>query len=335
MQANGNGSPGADAAFLQVRNLSVHFPVTKGLIRRRVVGTVKAVDDVSLDFIEGETLAVVGESGSGKTTLGRSILQLTRPTSGKVTFRGQELTELGSADTRRVRREMQIIFQDPYSSLNPRMTAGQIIGEPLIIHRLAQGRAAYRARVEELISIVGLNPEMTDRYPHEFSGGQRQRIGIARALAVSPAFIVCDEPVSALDVSIQAQIITLLEELRAEFNLTYLFIAHDLSVVRHIADRIAVMYLGQVMEFGGETDVFSEPTHPYTRALLAAAPVPDPAAEAKRERFILEGEVPSPQDPPPGCVFHTRCPIAEQACKEARPELREIRPGQWAACIKA
>ena len=320
--------------LLSVRELVKHFRLPRRSLLR-APDVVRAVDGVSFDILRGKTLGLVGESGCGKTTTGRTILQLMRATDGEVFFKGEDLCLLNDTEMRPFRNGMQIIFQDPYASLDPRMTIGKAIAEPLMIHKLCRTREEARDRVQGLMERVGLNPYFINRYPHEFSGGQRQRIGIARALAVSPAFIVCDEPVSALDVSIQAQIITLLEELRAEFNLTYLFIAHDLSVVRHIADRIAVMYLGQVMELGGETDVFTEPAHPYTRALLAAAPVPDPEAEAKRDRFVLQGEVPSPQDPPPGCVFHTRCPLAEEACKAARPELREIRPGQWAACIKA
>lgn len=318
--------------LLEVRNLEVHFPVTAGFFQR-VVGTVKAVDDVSLTIRQGETFAVVGESGSGKTTLGRAILQLTPPTSGEVVFQGKSLNGMARSEVRAARREMQMIFQDPYSSLNPRMPVGRIVGEPLRIHRLVKSTQQWRDRVAEILTLVGLTPDMASRYPHEFSGGQRQRVGIARALAVNPSFVVCDEPVSALDVSIQAQIIGLLEDLREQLHLTYLFISHDLSVVRHIADRVAVMYLGHTVEVADQAELFDNPRHPYTRALLAAAPVPDPRAEARRERIIISGEMPSPMNPPVGCVFHTRCPLAIDACKEAVPALRNVGPDHTAACI--
>ena len=313
----------------------MHFPVTSGMLFQRTVAHVKAVDDVTFSVRRGETLGLVGESGCGKTTTGRCILQLYKPTSGEVVFEGQDLTRLNTKQMRAMRREMQVIFQDPYSSLNPRMTAGNIIGEPLIVHGLVNGKAEYRERVAELLMNVGLNPYMADRFPHEFSGGQRQRIGVARALSVSPKFIVADEPVSALDVSIQAQIINLLEELQEQFNLTYLFIAHDLSVVRHISDRVGVMYLGHLVEIAERNEIYRNPIHPYTRALLSAVPIPDPVLDAERERVLLTGEVPSPLNPPSGCVFHPRCPIADQTCSRVLPELREVNADHWSACLKA
>ena len=324
----------SDDIILDVRNLYKYFPITKGFIFQKQVGAVKAVDGVSFTIRRGETLGLVGESGCGKTTTGRVILRLQEPTSGEVYFEGRNVFKLNKEEMRRLRRDMQIIFQDPYSSLNPRMTVGDIIGEPLEIHNLARGKEKVR-RVQELLEVVGLSPYHANRYPHEFSGGQRQRIGIARALAVQPSFIVADEPVSALDVSIQAQIINLLEELQERFQLTYLFIAHDLSVVRHISNRVAVMYLGKVMELTDRDELYSNPLHPYTKALLSAVPVPDPAVEAKRERIILLGEIPSPMRPPPGCVFHTRCPIAIDECRTRVPEWRNVgtadRP-HWVAC---
>jgi oligopeptide transport system ATP-binding protein len=327
---------GRDAAttaepLLEVRDLVMHFPVTKGIIFQRRVGNVHAVDGLSFTIQRGETLGLVGESGCGKSTAGRAILQLYRPTAGSVRFEGIELTCLGREQLRRTRRKMQLIFQDPYASLNPRMTVGSIIGEPLDIHGLARGREKQQ-RVEELLRVVGLNPYFAGRYPHEFSGGQRQRIGIARALAVNPSFIICDEPVSALDVSIQAQIINLLEELQDEFGLTYLFIAHDLAVVRHISDRVAVMYLGQLVELASRQELYEHPLHPYTKALLSAVPIPDPAIERKRERIILRGDVPSPVNPPAGCRFHTRCPLADTICRQEEPAFREATPGHWVAC---
>jgi oligopeptide transport system ATP-binding protein len=317
--------------LLDVRDLVMHFPLTQGVIFQRKVGAVRAVDGLSFAIRKGETLGLVGESGCGKSTTGRAILQLYRPTSGSVQFEGVELTRLKGEALRKMRRQVQMIFQDPYASLNPRMTVGSIIGEPLDIHGLARGREKQQ-RVEELLRVVGLNPYFANRYPHEFSGGQRQRIGIARALAVNPSFIVCDEPISALDVSIQAQIINLLEELQDEFGLTYLFIAHDLSVVRHISDRIAVMYLGKIVELADRLELYEQPLHPYTKALLSAVPIPDPTIERKRERIILTGDVPSPVNPPPGCRFHTRCPLADTICREQEPEFREVTPGHWAAC---
>ena len=321
--------------LLEVRRLCKYFSLTSGVILQRVVGLIKAVDDVSFFIRKGETLGLVGESGSGKTTTGRCILQLDRPTSGEVFFEGRDLAGVDENELRPMRRKIQVIFQDPYSSLNPRMTIGQIVGESLLVHRVVQGKAEYRERVQDLLSVVGLNPAMADRFPHELSGGQRQRVGIARALSVEPSFIVCDEPVSALDVSIQAQIINLLEDLQAQFDLTYLFIAHDLSVVRHISDRVAVMYLGKIAEVADRRELYENPLHPYTRALLAAVPIPDPAVEAKRERVILKGEVPSPLNPPSGCVFHPRCPIAIPECSQVIPELREVSANHWVACIRA
>ena len=318
--------------LLVVKGLKMYFPVTKGIIIQKKVADIKAVDGVTLHIKKGETLGLVGESGCGKTTVGRAILQLYKPTAGEVNFEGKDLTKLGNRELRAMRRRMQIIFQDPYSSLNPRMTAGAIVGEPMIIHNTVPNKAERNAQVEELLRTVGLNPYMKDRYPHEFSGGQRQRIGVARALAVRPSFIVCDEPISALDVSIQAQLINLLEDLQEQFNLTYLFIAHDLAVVRHISDRVLVMYLGKTMELADRLELYENPMHPYTKALLSAVPIPDPVIEAKRERIILTGDVPSPLRPPSGCVFHTRCPIAIDVCKEVIPEWRELTPGHMVAC---
>jgi oligopeptide/dipeptide ABC transporter ATP-binding protein len=323
--AAGNG------ALLEVTDLIKHYPVTGGLFGREV-GVVRAVDGVSFTIRRGETLGLVGESGCGKTTTGRCILQLERPTSGSIRFEGQELTTLGAEALRPVRRRMQVIFQDPYSSLNPRMTVGQIVEEPLAVHRLVTDTTARAARVRELLGQVGLLPQHGQRYPHELSGGQRQRVGIARALAMEPSLIICDEPVSALDVSIQAQIINLLEDLRRDLGLTYLFVAHDLSVVRHISDRVAVMYLGRIVEVADRQALYESPLHPYTRALLSAVPIPDPEVESHRERVVLGGEVPSPLRPPPGCAFHPRCPIAVDDCHRSRPELREIQPGHRAAC---
>jgi oligopeptide transport system ATP-binding protein len=319
--------------LLQVEGLKMHFPITRGLFIQRQVGAVQAVDGLDFYIKKGETLGLVGESGCGKSTAGRAILQLYRPTAGKVYFKGKDITKAEGDQLKVLRREMQMIFQDPYASLNPRMTVGDIIGEPLKVHKLATGKART-ARVQELLQVVGLNPYFANRYPHEFSGGQRQRIGIARALAVKPEFIVADEPISALDVSIRAQIINLLEDLQAEFALTYLFIAHDLSVVRHISDRVAVMYLGKIVELADRNELYSNPLMPYTRALLSAVPIPDPLAEAQRERIILKGDVPSPINPPRGCHFHTRCPIAIAACQEIDPPLEQKAPGHWAACIR-
>ncbi len=319
------------APLLEVRNLVKHFPIGGGMFTKPV-GVVRAIDGVSFTIKKGETLGLVGESGCGKTTTGRCILQLEQPTSGSVVFEGIDLVSLDAAELRAVRRRVQVIFQDPYSSLNPRMTIGQILAEPLKVHGIVRDTGERELRVRELLTQVGLLPQHAKRYPHQLSGGQRQRVGIARALAMEPSLIICDEPVSALDVSIQAQIINLLEELQARLGLTYLFIAHDLSVVRHISDRVAVMYLGKLVELADRKAIYDEPLHPYTRALLSAVPIPDPKIESKRERTVLRGEVPSPLNPPSGCVFHPRCPIAVDRCSAEVPPLREIRPGHWAAC---
>ena len=327
--------PRTDDILLEVNNLQMYFPISSGILFQRTTAFVKAVDGVSFTVKRGETLGLVGESGCGKTTTGRCILQLYKPTGGQIIFDGQDLGQLKTKQMRAMRREMQVIFQDPYSSLNPRMTAGNIIGEPLIVHGLVKNKAEYREKVADLLQNVGLNPYMSDRFPHEFSGGQRQRIGVARALSVSPKFIVADEPVSALDVSIQAQIITLLEDLPSQFNLTYLFIAHDLSVVRHISDRVGVMYLGHIVEMAERNEIYRNPVHPYTKALLSAVPIPDPVLDAQRERVLLSGEVPSPLNPPSGCVFHPRCPVAIEDCSRVVPELREVEPDHQAACILA
>jgi oligopeptide transport system ATP-binding protein len=324
--------PKADSVLVEVHHLKKYFPVFSGLLSQRVVGWIKAVDDVSFFIRQGETLGLVGESGCGKTTTGRCVLQLDRSTGGEILFEGQYLAGMSDAQLRPLRQKMQIVFQDPYSSLNPRMTIGQIVGEPIRVHRLLRNGGECRDRVEEILSWVGLNPVMARRYPHELSGGQRQRVGIARALALQPKFIVCDEPVSALDVSIQAQIINLLEELQERFSLTYLFIAHDLSVVRHISDRIAVMYLGKIVEIANRLELYENPLHPYTQALLSAVPVPDPAVESRRERIVVKGEVPSPMNPPSGCVFHPRCSIAVEGCTRVIPDLREIKSDHWVAC---
>ncbi len=320
--------------ILEVRNLRKYFPITAGFVLQRRVADIKAVDDVSFFVRRGETLGLVGESGSGKTTVGRCILQLEKPTDGEVVFEGTDITRVGRDQLRGIRRRIQIIFQDPYSSLNPRMKVLDIVGEALTIHNLVKNKREYRLRVGELLQQVGLNPDMANRYPHEFSGGQRQRIGVARALAVEPEFIVADEPVSALDVSIQAQLINLLKDLQQELGLSYLMIAHDLAIVRHVSDRIAVMYLGKLMEVASWTDLYESPLHPYTKALLSAVPIPDPDLESERDRIILQGGIPSPANPPSGCVFHTRCPIAIEECKHTIPEMREITPDHWAACIR-
>jgi oligopeptide transport system ATP-binding protein len=317
--------------LLEVRDLVKHFPIGGGMFTKPV-GVVRAIDGVSFTIRKGETLGLVGESGCGKTTTGRCILQLEQATSGSVVFEGIDMVSLDAAELRAVRRRVQVIFQDPYSSLNPRMTIGQILAEPLKVHGIVKEAGARADRVSELLTQVGLLPQHAGRYPHQLSGGQRQRVGIARALAMEPSLIICDEPVSALDVSIQAQIINLLEDLQARLGLTYLFIAHDLSVVRHISDRVAVMYLGKLVELADRKAIYDEPLHPYTRALLSAVPIPDPKVEAKRERTVLRGEVPSPLNPPSGCVFHPRCPIAVDRCSAEVPALREIRPGHWAAC---
>lgn len=316
--------------LLKVEELKMYFPIYRGVIRRQV-GAVRAVDGVSFDVKRGETLGLVGESGCGKSTTGRTILQLYKPTAGRVFFRGTDLIALKHEEMRWMRREMQMIFQDPYASLNPRMTVSQIVGEPLMVHNAATG-SEIKERVEHLLDLVKLNPSFANRYPHEFSGGQRQRIGIARALALQPSFIICDEPISALDVSIQAQVVNLLDELQDQFNLTYLFIAHDLSMVRYISQRVAVMYLGIIVELASRDELYADPLHPYTQALLSAVPIPDPVADAKRKRIPLEGDVPSPVNPPSGCRFRTRCPIAEEICAQERPEFRELKPGHFVAC---
>jgi oligopeptide transport system ATP-binding protein len=317
-------------ALVRVEGLKMWFPITSGVFQR-TVGHIKAVDGVDFQVFKGETLGLVGESGCGKSTTGRAILQLYRPTAGHVFFGDVDLTTMKGDALRRQRRRMQMIFQDPYASLNPRMTVGGIVGEPLEVHGLGN-KQENRARVQELLRIVGLNPYFVNRYPHEFSGGQRQRIGVARALAVNPEFIVLDEPISALDVSIQAQVINLLEDLQAEFGLTYLFIAHDLSVVRHISDRIAVMYLGKIVELTDRAELYANPKHPYTVALLSAVPIPDPVIEEKRRRIILEGDVPSPANPPAGCNFCTRCPRVMDVCRQEEPPFKDAGGGHWVAC---
>ena len=335
----------SNEVLVDVQNLVKYFPVTAGILFQKKVADVKAVDDVSFKIHKGETLGMVGESGCGKTTVGRTMLQLYKPTSGNVIFEGNDLTTMAARDLRAMRRRMQKIFQDPYGSLNPRMSAGNIVGEPLVVHKMTRSRAEFKDQVDELLTVVGLSPYMGARFPHEFSGGQRQRIGVARALAVRPSFIVCDEPVSALDVSIQAQLINLLEELQEQFDLTYLFVAHDLSVVRHISDRIVVMYLGKIAEIADRNELYENPLHPYTQALLSAVPIPDPIVEATRERTVLQGDVPSPLNPPSGCVFHPRCPVAVDGdCSGNHspglsneigvPDLREVSPGHFVSCIK-
>ena len=319
-------------ALVRVEHLTKHFPIMRGFIFQKQVGAVQAVDNISFNIYEGETLGLVGESGCGKSTTGRSIIQLLRPTSGKVFFRDVDLTEAKGETLRQMRRGMQFIFQDPYASLNPRATVADIVGEPLEIYGIEPTKKSRDKHVQELLRVVGLNPYFINRYPHEFSGGQRQRIGIARALALQPEFIVCDEPISALDVSIQAQVVNLLEELQGHFGLTYLFIAHDLSMVRHISDRTAVMYRGKVVELAFRESLYNSPLHPYTQALLSAVPIPDPLVERKRQRIILKGDVPSPVNPPKGCRFHTRCPLAQSICSEVEPEWREASPDHWVAC---
>jgi len=317
--------------LVRVDDLKMHFPIRRGLLQR-TVGFIKAVDGVSFEIRQGETLGLVGESGCGKSTAGRALLQLLPPTAGRVFFEGEDLTKLSGEVLRRKRQRMQMILQDPYASLNPRMTVGDIIGEPLEAHGLAPRGPEMHERVKQALARVGLNPNFTNRYPHEFSGGQRQRVGIARALAVNPSFIVCDEPISSLDVSIQAQVVNLLEDLQNQLNLTYLFIAHDLSMVRHISDRVAVMYLGKLMELATRKELYGNPLHPYTQALMSAVPIPDPVLEAQRQRVILSGDPPSPANPPQGCVFSTRCPLAIDICRQQVPEWREVRPQHWVYC---
>lgn len=316
--------------LLQVDSLKKYFPITSGILRRKR-GDIKAVDGISFKIHQGETLGLVGESGCGKSTVGRSILRSYKVTSGRILYRGQDLADLSDARLRKLRPNMQMIFQDPYASLNPRMSVGHIIGEPLLEHSSAT-KKERQARVDELLELVGLSPTCRNRYPHEFSGGQCQRIGIAKALALNPEFVICDESIAALDVSIQAQVVNLLEDLQKELGLTYLFISHDLSMISHISQRVAVMYLGKIMELGSQQDIYERPLHPYTEALLSAVPIADPLLERKRERIILTGDVPSPADPPPGCRFHTRCPIADECCREREPEWRELEPNHWVAC---
>ena len=329
-EQSGNGAP--DGALVEVENLRVWFPIRSGVVLDRHIGDIKAVDDVSFSISRGETLGLVGESGCGKSTVGRTILRLYEPTAGRVVFDGQDITTLSQNEIRPLRRRMQMVFQDPYASLNPRHSVGRIVGEPLRVHGLS-GRKESSSRVRELLEIVGLPADAATRYPHEFSGGQRQRIGLARSLALNPDFIVCDEPVSALDVSIQAQIINLLENLQADFELTYLFIAHDLAVVRHISDRIAVMYLGKIVEISAAAELYDDPLHPYTISLLSAVPIPDPAVERERETILLAGDLPSPANPPPACRFHTRCPYVQPTlCRDEEPLLRRLAPGHVVAC---
>ncbi len=334
MSGVSNGKTNDKSDFLlNVSDLKMHFPIMRGIVFQRQVGAIKAVDGLNFSMEKGETLGLVGESGCGKSTTGRAILQLYRPTAGQVIFEGTDLTKTKGEDLRKMRRRMQMIFQDPYASLNPRMTVGSIISEPLEVHGIGSNRKERQERVQDLLKRVNLNPYFVNRYPHEFSGGQRQRIGIARALAVNPAFIVCDEPISALDVSIQAQIINLLEDLQDELGLTYLFIAHDLSVVRHISDRIAVMYLGKIVEVANRDELYANPMHPYTQALLSAVPIPDPQIELKRQRIILEGDVPSPANPPKGCRFSTRCPRVMDICRQQEPQFKDYGSGHYAACF--
>jgi oligopeptide transport system ATP-binding protein len=317
--------------LLYLKDLVKHFPIKQGIIFKREIGAVHAVDGVSFDIYKGETLGLVGESGCGKSTTGRAIMRLFKPTAGEVVFDGVNLVDLPAEEMRKTRKHLQMIFQDPYACLNPRLTVGEMIGEAMVIHRVGS-RKEIRVRVMDLLEKVGLDPAFSNRYPHEFSGGQRQRIGIARALALEPKLIVCDEPISALDVSIQAQVVNLLEDLQEDLGLTYLFIAHDLSMVHHIADRVAVMYLGVIVEIAECTELWEHPLHPYTLALMSAVPIPNPRLEEKRKRIILEGDVPSPIDPPSGCRFRTRCSLMQAICAEEKPEMREMTPGHFVAC---
>jgi oligopeptide transport system ATP-binding protein len=336
MQENAASATKPDFAetLIEVKNLKMHFPVTEGIVIPKVVAHVKAVDGITFDIKKGETLGLVGESGCGKTTTGRCILQLERPTAGEIVYGGQNLNDLKLKQLVPYRQKIQVIFQDPYSSLNPRMKIREILAEPMRVHKIITDNAERDRRVMELLNVVGLSTRFADRYPHEMSGGQRQRVGIARALALNPEFIVCDEAVSALDVSIQAQVINLLEDLRDEFGLTYLFIAHDLSVVRHLCHRVAVMYLGNMVELAECDELFDNPIHPYTKALLDAVPIPDPTVEGQREHKIIKGEIPSPMNPPSGCVFHPRCEVAVDNCSKTIPEFREVKPGHWVACTE-
>ncbi|MBN2304956.1 MAG: dipeptide ABC transporter ATP-binding protein [Anaerolineae bacterium] len=325
-------TPATDRKILvEVKGLKKYFPIKSGILFQREVAAVKAVDNVSFHIYEGETLGLVGESGCGKSTTGRTILQLYEATAGSIKFQGQEITNLKGAQLRKMRREMQMIFQDPYASLNPRMSVGRIVAEPLVVHNIGT-KQEREDRVAELLELVGLNPYFVRRYPHEFSGGQRQRIGLARALALNPEFIVADEPISALDVSIQAQVVNLMQKLQETLGLTYLFIAHDLSMVRHLCDRVAVMYLGKIVEIAESEELYTNPLHPYTQALLSAVPVPDPVVEEKRQRIILKGDVPSPINPPTGCNFNTRCPVSVDMCYQEDPGLIEVQPEHWVAC---
>ncbi|MFO7540268.1 MAG: ATP-binding cassette domain-containing protein [Chloroflexota bacterium] len=319
-------------ALVRIADLKKHFPIRQGIIFEREVGAVQAVDGLTFDIFEGETLGLVGESGCGKSTVARTILGLYQPTSGSVNIDGIEVATARGAQLKQLRRNAQMIFQDPFASLNPRWTVAAIVGEPLRVHQLVAGKQAETKRVRELLELVGLSARHVNRFPHEFSGGQRQRIGIARALASNPAFVVCDEPISALDVSIQAQVVNLLEDLQAELGLTYLFIAHDLSMVRHLCDRVAVMYLGHLAELATSNELYEKPLHPYTQALLSAVPIPHPRTARQHRRVVLQGDVPSPINPPSGCRFHTRCPIAQPHCAESVPEWREVQPGHWVAC---
>ena len=327
-------TPNVNETLLKVENLVKYFPIFQGAIIRRKTGDIHAVDGISFEIKQGETLGLVGESGCGKSTAGRTILQLFRPTSGNIYLAGQNLVTMKGEELRKMRSKMQMIFQDPYASLNSRMTVGEIIAEPMLIHKTASRKEAL-AKTQELLQLVGLEPEYSNRFPHEFSGGQRQRVGVARALSLQPSLIICDEPISSLDVSIQAQVVNLLEDLQKQFNLSYLFIAHDLSMVQHISTRVAVMYLGVIVELADQNQLYTNPLHPYTQSLLSAVPIPDPVEEKKRRRHILAGEIPSPANPPSGCRFRTRCPLAAEICTQVRPEFREMIPGHWVACHMA